>query len=128
MSQLTHIKTIGEMHAFLQYPPPAHPHISIIPMIPNDVTSEFANRDFVLGYYQVILKRGISGYLQYGRKTYDFQDGTIVTTQAGQRIKVEAKEDFSNCTGCVISSGGQSNINNFLTIGYFHSVKLLKSF
>lgn len=69
-----------------------HPLVSIIDLkkatnIPNHVR---LNMDF----YSLFLKQTKCGDLQYGKKEYDYQEGTIVSFAPGQIIGIEMKDDF----------------------------------
>ncbi|MDE5651395.1 MAG: AraC family transcriptional regulator, partial [Duncaniella sp.] len=44
------------------------------------------------GIYALFLKNGVNCTIKYGRKTYDYQEGTIVSFSPGQVIDVEMLE------------------------------------
>lgn len=44
------------------------------------------------GLYALFLKNGVNCTIKYGRKTYDYQEGTIVSFSPGQVIDVEVPE------------------------------------
>jgi len=77
MTELIHIKSIEEVYRFLGTPNPSHPLITIIRQWPK------SNRDvsqikFTSDLYFIALKRDVSGYLDYGRSSYDYQEGTMI--------------------------------------------------
>lgn len=45
------------------------------------------------GLYAVFLKRGEGCRLRYGRRSYDYQDGTIVCLAPGQTVEVDIPDD-----------------------------------
>ncbi len=46
-----------------------------------------------MGVYSLFLKHTKCGDLKYGKKLYDYQEGTIVSFAPGQVIGIELKED-----------------------------------
>lgn len=46
-----------------------------------------------MGFYSLFLKQTKCGDLKYGKKLYDYQEGTIVSFAPGQVIGIELKED-----------------------------------
>lgn len=46
-----------------------------------------------MGIYSLFLKQTICGDLKYGKKLYDYQEGTIVSFAPGQVIGIDLKED-----------------------------------
>ncbi len=45
------------------------------------------------GLYALFLKNGVNCTLKYGRQSYDYQEGTIVSFSPGQMVDVEAIDD-----------------------------------
>ena len=45
------------------------------------------------GVYALFLKNGVNCTLKYGRKTYDYQEGTVVSFSPGQLIRVDTDID-----------------------------------
>lgn len=77
-----------------------HPLVGIIDLkkathIPNHVRLN-------MGFYSLFLKHTKCGDLQYGKKEYDYQEGTIVSFAPGQVIGIELKEDYKpSSTGII---------------------------
>lgn len=95
MKELINVKSVSQAHEVLGLHKPKHPLVSVYQhkdivknLIPDDIR-------FSLDLYHIIFKLGHSGSIQYGRNSYDFQDGTIIFTAPGQ----------------VITSGGLDNID-----------------
>lgn len=68
-----------------------HPLVGIVDLskatnIPNHVHLN-------MGIYSLFLKHTICGDLKYGKKHYDYQEGTIVSFAPGQVIGIELKKD-----------------------------------
>ncbi len=73
---------------------PQHPLIGIIRL--EDIP-EFAKQIGTLsfGFYSISLKKKLKGYIEYGRKTYDFQEGVLGFVSPNQAIsfdQCDAKE------------------------------------
>lgn len=78
MAEVLHIKSITEVHQLLQLPKPLHPLLTIIWKWPQVV---FDSNTFRLtsDLYVISLKSRLSkNSFQYGRSSYDFEEGTLV--------------------------------------------------
>lgn len=89
MSEIFKIKSISEMHKLAGLKEPKHPLITVIEA--NDLrrfskeeNSEYIGLKMTWEFYAVMFKDKISGSLNYGRTSYDFQNGTIVFMGPGQ--------------------------------------------
>lgn len=68
-----------------------HPLVGIV-----DLTQATCRPNHVrlnMGFYSLFLKHTKCGDLRYGKKTYDYQEGTIVSFAPGQVIGIELKDD-----------------------------------
>lgn len=80
------LDSIGELHDFVQVPPPRHPLVSVI-----DHRDFYAHRQkavdmkFRFGFYMISCKK-FEGLLYYGKGHYDFKDGSLVFIAPGQII------------------------------------------
>lgn len=68
-----------------------HPLVTVIDLrratrVVNHVVMDY-------GVYALFLKNGVNCTLKYGRQTYDYQEGTVVSFAPGQVIEVEMIED-----------------------------------
>ncbi len=68
-----------------------HPLVTVIDLrqatrVVNHVVMDY-------GVYALFLKNGVNCTLKYGRQTYDYQEGTIVSFSPGHLIEVEMIED-----------------------------------
>jgi len=78
MNDILHIKSISEMHQLLAIEKPAHPLISVVRHT-KDMNLSFGENLRVNNHlYFISLKENIQGAFQYGRKSYDFQEGSLV--------------------------------------------------
>lgn len=69
-----------------------HPLVSVIDL---SGTTKYP-RHFTLNYgvYALYLKESICGNIRYGRRNYDYQEGTIVSFAPGQVAETELDENF----------------------------------
>lgn len=91
MSEIIRIKSISEVHQFLDIPRPLHPLVSVIPIDDRITNFDYGNNRYVFDFYQINLKLGFHGSMIYGRNSYDFEDGTLTFIKAGQVIQVESQ-------------------------------------
>ncbi|MEM1338637.1 MAG: helix-turn-helix domain-containing protein [Bacteroidota bacterium] len=96
-----HIATITELHQLAGIAAPQHPLISLVriedlPTLPKGYPSRFT-----YGFYSIGLKKNLKGYVEYGRKQYDFQKGVMAFTAPNQLISY-ANSDASEANGWLI--------------------------
>ncbi|WP_152285550.1 helix-turn-helix domain-containing protein [Flavicella marina] len=99
MKEIIHIETISEIHEFLGIEKPKHPLISLIRMGDKLKDLEVDNVKYTLGLYHVSLKDNCTyTIVNYGRNSYDFQEGTLVFTAPNQMLefKKEAVSESGN--------------------------------
>ena len=87
MSEIIQIKTIGEIHRLLKVEKPLHPLISVCKHIP-DMNFEITNVNVAFDFYIISLKSDIQGSINYGRNTYDFEEGTLLFSAPGQVFNI----------------------------------------
>lgn len=68
-----------------------HPLVTVVDL--SEATRWPRRTKFSYGIYALFLKNARCGDIKYGRKTYDYQDGTIVCFAPGQMIEVEMTPD-----------------------------------
>lgn len=98
MKEIININSISEVHSFFGLEKPKHPLISVL-----RVNEQFKNMDiegfkYSLGLYQVSLKGNCPFVINnYGRNSYDFQEGTMVFIAANQVLEFQKNDnDISN--------------------------------
>ncbi len=87
-------ETISDYNAFNNHET-LHPLVSVIDMSkasPRQAPRQGFNMYF--GFYTIFLKEVECGDLRYGKKTYDYQEGTLVFIAPGQVISVEGNGAF----------------------------------
>lgn len=92
MKELLRIETISEAMDFLGLPKPKHPLVAIVDTKDFSLTEDFTKYRFVFNFYQVMYKDCRCGTMNYGRSTYDFQEGTLVFVGPNQAIDIDEAE------------------------------------
>jgi len=83
------IESIDQVHRLATDTKPGHPLISVIGASwhpPMNVKVPLMNRRIISHLYAVSLKRGNECGLKYGRKYYDFQEGSLLCLGPGQSV------------------------------------------
>ena len=83
MSRFIHIKTITQMYTMLNMGSPAHPLLAVIRKWGRG-NFDLKDVKFTSDLYYFSLKGNISGAFQYGRNSYDYQEGTLIFMGPGQ--------------------------------------------
>ena len=99
MSKVVRIESISQVHDFFQLPKPKHPLVSVLPITDEMTNYDYGDYSYVFGFYQISMKRGISGSLTYGRNSYDFQEGTMVFMKPNQAIKIQNGREYQGASG-----------------------------
>ncbi|GAA0876306.1 AraC family transcriptional regulator [Wandonia haliotis] len=95
MSQpVIHVKTLSEVHAMFGLPKPKHPLISVLRHADLQLDENFGEQRFSADMYMISLKDKQQAEMQYGRNTYDFQEGTMVFI-APDQVFATRGADFS---------------------------------
>lgn len=71
--------------------PTLHPLVTVIDL--KQAKQAVNNVRIKYGVYALFLKNGVECSLRYGRRHYDYQEGTVVSFSPGQVIDVEMKHD-----------------------------------
>jgi len=83
------IESIDQVHRLATDTKPSHPLISIVGASwhpPMEVKVPLMQRRIISQLYAISLKRGNECGLKYGRKHYDFQEGSVLSIAPGQSI------------------------------------------
>lgn len=85
----TFIKSINELTKMGNYPSPKHPLMALVKIEHVRDRKELISEQISFGFYTIGLKKNLKGYLKYGRRNYDFQEGVLVFTAPKQIISYE---------------------------------------
>ncbi|PXX98844.1 AraC family transcriptional regulator [Marinifilum breve] len=99
MSDIININTITELHDIMGFEKPQHPLISIVDFSKVEPIRLGSNIKIVSSLYSVMLKGANCGHLRYGRKTYDFQEGTLFCMAPNQVITTEGVDEPDEYSG-----------------------------
>ncbi|GAD79976.1 helix-turn-helix domain-containing protein [Vibrio ezurae] len=102
MNRVNTVKSITQLHRYLELPSPLHPLITVIPQSAFQGKVESGNT-YAFELYQISLKQGIECTLNYGRSTYDFNDGSMVFIAPGQSAVASDIEIDPNAAGWTIA-------------------------
>lgn len=87
------INSIGQAHQSLGLAKPKHPLVTVVYARDIEVISDFQDVKVINNLYQIILKSSMDcGNLQYGKNSYDYEEGTLVFTAPGQAMEFD--DDF----------------------------------
>lgn len=132
MNPITHISSISEIHDGLGIDKPEHPLISVFYANQLKKIDTTESIKFSLGLYHISLKGNCPFAIKnYGRNSYDFQEGTMIFTQPNQVLELQKKEE-SNDEGWIIlfhpdlirKSELGKNIDNYSFFSYASSEAL----
>ena len=84
------IKTISEFHQLRGLPRPDHPLISVVDYGSVQRPSTADQVNWVFDFYQISVKRGMSGKMRYGQQEYDFDEGVMFFISPNQVFSIEA--------------------------------------
>jgi AraC-like DNA-binding protein len=97
MTKTISLNSVHQIHEFLGLSTPQHPLITIIQANEIQSVGQFYNVKIVLNLFQAMFKKGSCGAMNYGRNSYDYQQGTIIFTAPGQVMQFqEAHEQDTN--------------------------------
>ena len=86
---VTFIKTISDFSKAGDYPRPKHPYLALVKIENVGDRINLMPKEISLGFHTIGLKKNLKGYLKYGRKTYDFQEGVLAFTAPHQVISFD---------------------------------------
>ncbi len=99
MKKIVNIHSISQVHDFFGLDRPRHPLVSVIHMSDEIANYDFGDVHYRLDLYQVSLKLGITGSFNYGKNTYDFQEGSMIFIKPHQIINMDDAHDIEGSNG-----------------------------
>lgn len=102
MKKETHIphqfNSITELHSALGLPKPLHPLVSLVNNTEISVEKDLLPSSFLLNFYKVSYKKGISGKIRYGQGYYDFDEGGMAFTSPNQLLSITDDAEYQGHT------------------------------
>lgn len=89
MTEIIELKTISDMHRYVDYDKPLHPMLTKIDTGKIKGYKNEGHMSFKLGFYAITLKHGDDCILKYGRNQCDFEEGSLLCTAPGQVIDID---------------------------------------
>ncbi len=100
MKEIIKLNTISETHRFLGLNKPKHPLISVLRIGDVIQNLEVDNIKYSLGLFQISLKDNCPfTIVNYGRNSYDYQEGTMVFTAPNQILEFKKEGTIKEDTG-----------------------------
>ena len=93
------IKSINEVHRIFGLEKPSHPLVSVIQIDDRITNFDYGKAKYIFDFFQISLKQGFSGSINYGRNSYDFDEGTLTFIKPNQTIEIENQEEFNDSSG-----------------------------
>ncbi|MNO19055.1 Arabinose operon regulatory protein [compost metagenome] len=96
------IDSISILHEILGYEKPKHPLITWIDLSTIKPKEQYYNVPFKLNFYMISLKNSSECELIYGRKNYDFREGSLMFAKPGQLLAKGARSDNETTDGWML--------------------------
>jgi AraC-like DNA-binding protein len=90
MADIQRVRTISEFHRTRQLTAPEHPLISVVDFAKVDIMPELRDKSWMFDFYFISLKKNLSGCkINYGQKSYDFDEGVMFFIAPGQVFRID---------------------------------------
>jgi len=99
--EIKNIKSISQLHEIFGFGKPTHPLITIIDVSKWEIPEQFIGVKYTADLYCMGLKDKSCG-LQYGRNTYDFNEGVLIFTAPGQVQSVSKAQALNEIQGWML--------------------------
>ncbi len=99
--EIQNIKSISQLHQVFGFEKPTHPLISIIDVSKWQIPEQYVGVKYTSELYVVGLKDKSCG-LQYGRNTYDFDEGILFFTAPNQVQSVSKTQELDEIRGWML--------------------------
>ena len=94
-----HIDTISMLYALLGKDKPHHPLIGLVDFSTIPFNPEMKGIKITTAFYTISMKHLAPGKVQYGRQSYDFQEGCMLFSAPNQVFVIDDDSDKPNYTG-----------------------------
>jgi len=95
---ITRVQSISELHDINGLDKPTHPLISIIDVSKWEIKKEWVGMKMASNLYSIALKDK-SCAMDYGRNTYDFNEGVMIFTAPNQVLSVQKEQKLGEING-----------------------------
>ncbi len=99
--EINNITSISQFHEIFGLDKPTHPLISIIDVSGFEIPEQFVGVKYTSNLYTIALKDKSCG-LQYGRNTYDFDEGVLMFTAPNQVHSVSKTQKLNEIKGWML--------------------------
>lgn len=83
------IRSISEFHRLRGLPKTEHPLISVVDYSKVQRPADIGEKNLVLDFYMISVKRGINAKMKYGQQEYDFDEGVMFFVAPKQVFRIE---------------------------------------
>ncbi|MBS1564278.1 MAG: AraC family ligand binding domain-containing protein, partial [Bacteroidetes bacterium] len=90
--------SISALQRVLGLPKPLNPLVALVDNTKISVGKETLPSSFVLDFYKISYKTGLSGKIKYGQHYYDFEEGGMVYTSPNQVLSVSDETEYKGYT------------------------------
>jgi AraC-like DNA-binding protein len=90
--------SISDLHRVLGLHKPLHPLVSLVDNTEISVKKEQLPNSFLLNFYKISYKIGISGKIRYGQNYYDFDEGGMAFTSPNQLLAITDDAEYQGLT------------------------------
>jgi len=98
---IQNIQSISQLHSIFGFNKPTHPLISIIDVSKWEIPAHFIGVKYTTDLYSVALKDKSCG-LQYGRNSYDFNEGVLIFTAPHQVQSLSKAQQLNEIQGWML--------------------------
>lgn len=99
--KIHHIQSISQLHAAVGFEKPTHPLISIINVGEWEISDDWLGQRIKTDLYSIALKDA-SCAMDYGRHTYDFNEGVLIFTAPNQVVGIQKEQQKGEISGWMI--------------------------
>lgn len=99
--KIYHIQSISQLHAAVGFEKPTHPLISIINVGEWEISDDWLGQRIKTDLYSIALKDA-SCAMDYGRHTYDFNEGVLIFTAPNQVVGIQKEQQKGEISGWMI--------------------------
>lgn len=99
--EILKIESISQLHELLGIAKPTHPLISVIDVSKLAVPEDWVGLKFSTSLYTIALKDASCG-LEYGRNTYDFDEGVLIFTAPNQVMSSSKAQEIDEVKGWML--------------------------